>query len=482
MAYAPVALSGIAISFSVDRQPHPQEASPEERARAGLPMTELKLTPRLIAKLLTSSYTDSLPNGADKSHIGYKSFSEPGKNARTIVQDPEFRAINDPEWSKQIIVGASVADTLAPSGRSDLAHRVWEYVLADASARAWLNGQPDENGMIVNPWYSMNAEVNPTKVGLALPTDSFPKADPVEKPDTTVSDPANGTGPVNLVTWRPYTGGFADGAYRVLRGDGLTLGEWEKSAQPPRFARGARELFGSQKVMALTTAPAAELYQTVTASLRNPAGQFVTPTREALSAAAAAMTRTEEQPAVVMYDPASAAAAAAAGAYPLTMPVYAALNPAQTDADLRAVYAGLIRYAVSEGQTPGTDIGELPPGYAPLPESWVAQALDAANTIERGRAAVTPPAAGPAASGSGNTPATSTGGSSSSAGTVPPVVSAPVVVEPAATGTAAGPLIGAPTGEDPDVGPVAAAVPAGVGAGLAAALAVPILTRIRRRY
>ncbi len=203
VVYAPVALSGVAISFSIDRQPHPIDASPEERARAGLPMTEVNLTPRLVAKLLTSSYVDSLPDGASKAHIGYKSFSEPGKNPRTIVQDKEFQAINDPEWSKQIIVGASVADVLAPSGRSDIATRLWEYVISDPAALAWLDGAPDENGMIVNPWYSTNPEVNPTGVGLALPLDNFPKADPAEKADTTVSDPANGTGPINLVTWGP---------------------------------------------------------------------------------------------------------------------------------------------------------------------------------------------------------------------------------------------------------------------------------------
>ena len=41
-------------------------------------MTDLKLTPRLVAKLLTASYIDSLPSGADKSHIGYKNFADPG--------------------------------------------------------------------------------------------------------------------------------------------------------------------------------------------------------------------------------------------------------------------------------------------------------------------------------------------------------------------------------------------------------------------
>lgn len=477
VAYAPVALSGIAISFSIDRQPHPLEASDEYKARAGLPMTDLRLTPRLVAKLLTASYVDSLPSGADKSHIGYKSFSEPGKNPRTIVQDPEFREINDPEWSAQIIVSASVADMLTPSGRSDLAVRLWEYVLADPEARAWLEGAPDEWGMVVNPWYSTNPEVNRTGQGLALPAETFPKADPIEKPDTTVSDPADGSGAINLVTWRPYTHSFADGAYHVLRGDGALLGAWDRFAATPKFGKTVRELFGSQKVIGVTTSPAAELYQTVTAALRNPAGQYMVPSRDSLAAAAAAMTPTTTQPKVVQFDQSSAAAKAAPTAYPLTMPVYAALNPKQTDAALRAVYANLIRFAAREGQTPGTDVGELPPGYAPLPQPWVDQALAAANAIETG-ALPSPPTAGRTTPGGAQT--TSPLRSSQ---LQPPIPQggAGAPTDPTASGPSAGGLIGAATPDDPELGVSAAAIPAGLAAGLGTALAVPLMTRFRRR-
>ncbi len=87
----------------------------------------------------------------------------------------------------------------------------------------------------------------------------------------------------------------------MLRGDGMMLGGWDNST-PPKFGKTVRELFGGQKVIGLTSTPAAELYQTVTASLRNPAGQFVAPTQDSLSAAAAAMTPTAAQPNVVAYD------------------------------------------------------------------------------------------------------------------------------------------------------------------------------------
>lgn len=480
VAYAPVALSGLAISFSIDSQPHPQDATPEEKERAGLPMTDLKLTPRLVAKLLTASYTDSLPSGADKSHIGYKSFDDPGDNARTIIQDPDFRAVNDDEWSSQIVVSASVADMLTPSGRSDLAMRLWEYVLADSEAKAWLDGEPDPWGMKVNPWYSTNAEVNqtvnPSGQGLALPRESFPRADSIEKPDTTVSDPANGSGPINLVTWRPYTGSYADGAYHVLRGDGMLLGAWDKFSVPPKFGKTVRELFGSQKVIGLTTAPAAALYQTITASLRNPAGEYVAPSQDSMAAAAAAMTPIATQPKLVAYDLSGSAAKAAPTSYPLTMPVYAALNPKQTDPALRAVYANLIRFAARDGQTPGSDVGELPLGYAPLPQSWVDQALAAADAIEVGALPSSPTQGGGTPAGEGRiTPPPR----SQQLPVAAPIPAAPN--DPSATGDSAGDLVGTATPDDPDLGVSAAAVPAGLVAGLATALAVPLMTRIRRR-
>lgn len=470
LVYAPVAISGVAVSFAIDREPS-STASDEYKAAARLPFTELKLTPRLLAKLLTASYRDALPSGADKSHIGYVSAAKPGKNPRTIVQDPEFLEINSPEWGSQNIAGASISDVMMPSGRSDLAVRVWEYVLADDEARKWLAGEPDRWGMIVNPWYSTGGETNPSGVPNDLPTESFPKADPIEKPDETSS---GGSAAVNLVTWRPFTGGLDDGAHQVLRGDGMVLGAWD--AANAKFTKSARQLLGNRKVMALASAPAAERYQTVTASLKNPAGQFVAPSRDSMAAAAAAMVATENQ-AVRVFDPAAPASASATTAYPLTVPVYAALNPAQTDPKMRAAYADLIRYAVGPGQAVGTDDGELPPGYAPLPDAWAAQALVAAAAIENGVTAATPP--------SGTTGITSSGTVAGPGGTTVPSAAAPPgtapVSVPAVTGQAAGQLAGAATPDDPDSGMLGAAVPIGVMAGILAAIAVPLIPRLRRR-
>jgi hypothetical protein len=103
-----------------------------------------------------------------------------------------------------------------------------------------------------------------------------------------------------------------------------------------------------------------------------------------MMAAQSAMTPTENNPNVVGFDFESTQAKAAKAAYPLTVPVYAALNPLQSDAASRKAFANMIKYAVTSGQTPGTELGELPPGYAPLSDELVDLAKSAANSILNG--------------------------------------------------------------------------------------------------
>lgn len=482
VVYAPLAFGGITVSFSIDRNPSSNLASAEQLARARLPLTDMKLTPRLLAKLLTASYYDAVPSGtgADKSHLHLldPATGEPTTTQapRNLLFDPDFRAINDPEWAVQAIGDVAIADALVPSGRSDLAHRVWEYILADDEARAWLEGEPDPWGMVVNHWYSTSDKVNPTGRGLSLPAENFPKADPTEKADTTTST-GLGSGPINLVTWRPFSSGFADGAYQVLRGDGKTLGEWNALAIPPRFVTEPKKSLGLQAVIAMSTSSSAAQYQTVTAALRNPAGAFVTPTTAALEAARAAMTALASQPAVVSLDFAGPSAKAATTAYPLTVPLYAALNPDQEDEQTRAAYATFIRYAVTDGQTPGTDSGELPPGYAPLTQELASQALSAAAIIEDGR----PPA--PTPTPTPRPPTSATVSSSTRYAAAPPASSTAASNTPPTESTAGDVTFqqAGTTPKDPETSVAAAAVPIGLAAGVIAAIAVPVVSRQRAK-
>lgn len=480
LAYAPVALTGISIAFSIDRQANATGAAVPDAvtAKERLAFESLKLTPRLLAKLLTASYTDALPTGADWSHVS---------GVRNITQDPEFLAINDKEWSYMRIVGPGVGDALVSLGRSDTARAVWEYILADPDAASFLAGKADPWGMKVNPYYSTNAKVNPTGTALELPRDDFPKADPIEFKGYANNHYADS---VNLVTWRPYTSSLDASGYQVLRGDAQVLGSWDPNSVPPKYGKAERSLVGLQAVIGVTDTAAAAKYQVVQAALRNSAGKYVVPTVASMTAAATAMTKDAHQSQVVRLDPTSSKAKAATAAYPLTMPVYAAVNPAMSGSALRADYAEFITMAVTSGQTSGTEDGQLPPGYAPLPAAWKTQALAAASAIKNGKwpSSTTTPSASPSASASSRPSATSTT-SGSSIGSQPfptgqPAASAGASASaenPSASGSTAGSLSGTKTPDDPGLGALAAVVPASATVGIVAGIGVPLVSRFRRR-
>lgn len=458
LTYAPIGLTGVSVAFAIDRVAQVSGDVPDAvKAKERQAFTSLKLTPRLLAKLLTASYTDALPQASDKSHL---------TGGRNLTQDPDFLAINDPEWESMAISSVGVSDALMPLGRSDAARVIWTYILADTDAAAFLAGKADPWGMKVNPYYSTSAKVNPTKTALTLPRDDFPKADPVEFKGLASNNFAD---VVNLVTWRPFTASLEAGGYNVLRGDALKLGSWDPTSTPPKFTKGDRALVGLQAVIGLTDTSAAAKYQVIQASLLNPAGKYVTPSAEAMTAAASAMTKNRDQAQVVEYDPLSTAARAAAGAYPLTMPIYAAVNRAMSGAGLRGDYASFITYAATDGQTPGTGDGQLPGGYAPLPDTWRAQAIAAAKLIKAGPAATASPSATATTSGTSSTPSgVSTTGPTSASG-------------PSAAGTPAGALSGDTTAADPSLAGLSAVVPTTIAVGFAAALCVPLMSRFRRR-
>jgi hypothetical protein len=463
LAYAPIAVTGVAIAFAVDREPS-DAADQTEQDKTRLPFTSMKLNPRLVAKLLTNSYLDSLPYGADRRHVEYVSTASPGHNARNITYDPEFLAIN-PEWKNQALVSPSLADLLVPQGRSDGATALWTYVTADPAAAAFLAGQPDEYGMIVNPYSSTEAATNLTGTALALPRDDFPKADPIVQPSDGIADP------INLVTWRPYTNDYQTTGNLVLNGNGQVLGGWDPLSVPKKYSKTARSLPGVQRVLGLTDTAAAARYQVYTAALLNPAGEYVTPTVESLSAGAAAMTASATQSQVYGFDPGSSTAQGAKQAYPLTVPVYAAASPTMADADVRAAYADFIRYAVTDGQKPGTEPGQLPDGYAPIPAGWKAQALAAATVLESPSAPVATPAP-VAASAPAATPTRVAAGSAATPA---------AAVAPTATGEAVLALAGKATPDDPTADALQNAVPGSVLAGLLSSLLVPGITRFRRK-
>lgn len=471
LTYAPVALTGISIAFSIDGNPDPDnpQLTDAQRATAQRRFTSMNLTPRLLAKLLTNSYISSLPPGSS-DEPDYLTASSAKRNPMTLLRDPDFLKVN-PDWVGQSLADvASIADIQVPQGRSDAANALWTYITADSDARDFLAGHPDPWGMRVNPWSSTDATVNPSHTGVTYPREDFPKADPIDIAATAEQ------GEINLVAWRPFTNSLDQSGYLTLRGDGQLLGSWDVTAHPPKFGKTARQLPGFQKVLGLTTTASAARYRVMQASLLNAAGKFVAPTAATMASAASAMTKVGANEQVLGYVSDSSEARSAADAYPLTLPVYAAVNPAMTDAAARASYANLIRYAVTSGQVPGADPGLLPDGYAPLSQQWVEQALKAADAIQNG---VVPQAVVTAYIPSQNTAAGGTRAAAATAASSAAVASSGTT--PSASGTPALALSGSKTPADPDLGPSTIVVPVSLLAGAFGAGAVPLITRLRRR-
>ena len=385
LVYAPLAIGGISVTFSVDRSVNESmNIPPELRAVNLTPFTKMNLTPRLLAKLLTASYTEALPAGADLSRVD--------GNPRNITKDPEFLAANSDtvDWQYMDLKFGGIADVLMPNTRSYLAERLWNYILADKDAKDFMAGIPDDHGMKINPWYSTDASINPSGSAFSMPNFGFPKSDPIEKPDNTSSGGADQSGAINLVTWRPYLSDLEAGALSALTGTSYELGNWDVTKSPPAFNKSGRSALGYRKVLALSTTPAAERFKTFQVAFKNPAGLFVPPTLNSLKAAENAMTPSVNNSGVYEFDFGSAKAKSAADAYPLAVAIYAAINPVQQDAKTRLAYANLIRFAVKKGQNPGTEMGDLPPGYAPLRKSFINTALKVATQIEKGISPLAP--------------------------------------------------------------------------------------------
>ncbi|MGZ4764696.1 MAG: hypothetical protein ACXV6M_03460, partial [Ilumatobacteraceae bacterium] len=303
--------------------------------------------------------------------------------------DPDFLQFN-PEYALlQTADTRTFGGLQLPEGSSDAAQQLWDYVLADPEARAWLDGQPDPWGMKVNPVYATTAAANTTGLAFADPLpNSFPKADPycyqAPKQGSILPPPLCGT------DWMPYKGSLAQTA-QVTR----AAADLAKIDENP-FAQSASDIWatelpqylGRRGMLALTDTPSASLYGLQMARLsragdNGPDRVFVAPDAAGLTAGLASMAPKAE-PTVLEPTP----TASAPGAYPLTTITYAAIAPLVLDSKARSEYAAFLDYAAGPGQVPGLALGQLPRGYAPRSDALKAQTTATANAV---RTMVPPP-------------------------------------------------------------------------------------------
>ncbi len=349
LVYAPMGLSALAIAFNVEHQPHPS-ASPDARLLDGTRFTSMSLTPRLVAKLLTQSYRFAVTGLPDYLK----------NNPKGLTVDPEFLDLN-PEYRDFATFNQS-PDALVQLGGSDVTSLLWSWVKADPDASAFLAGEPDQYGMVVNP----------NNKDLALPTSAFPRNDQSCYDSIIFGVTAR----LCTLDYHPFTNDMHDAGVSVSRGDSQAQDvEIVGGRAVPKKAE--RQVSGRRALLAVVDTATASRYSLPTAALRNSAGQFVVPTTANLLAGAAAM-----KPSAVAGVLAPDVLAADPVAYPLTALSYAVTSPSTLDTAAGKDYAALVRYAAGPGQQPGVAAGRLPFGMAPLPDALRVQAATAAATIE----------------------------------------------------------------------------------------------------
>lgn len=354
LVYAPVGLSALTFAFNINYQP-PPSAPPDVQQLNGRRFTSMKLTPRLVAKLLTQSYRRSVLDQP----------AEMKDNPIGLLFDPEFINLN-PEYKGLVDVLVPVPDALVQINGADVTSQLWSWIISDPAARAFLAGTPDEFGMVVNP----------NNKNLSLPTSTFPRND-----QSCLTSTDGTTPPVtncNLDA-HPYANDMHDAARSASRGDTLARQNvFDTNVGQAVSKKIDRQFAGKQGLIAIVDAATADRYGLPTAQLLNAAGSYVAPTAQSLLAGAAAMKSSAVRgvlvPDVGASDPA---------AYPLTSLSYAVTAPATLDAAAGKDYAALLRYAAGPGQQQGLDPGQLPPGMVALPGPLKAQTLAAAITIEK---------------------------------------------------------------------------------------------------
>lgn len=384
VVYAPLSLSATVIGFNFERNPR-LEADQAEQDLAGIRVAEINLTPRLVAKLLTQSY------GSQVKIIKPPLYEWVKKNPPHLGGDPDFLQFN-PEFSLlQHLNPKNFGGLMMPAGNFDHSHRLWDYVLADPEARAWLDGQDDEWGMKVNPVYATSASANVSGVAFGDPVpESFPKSDPYcyqgsPRPTGGVAgQPMLTPAPLCGTDWLPYSQSLRETARQTrLADDGAKVIENISAYTTDKiFKKDLPQQSGAREILSITDSASASKFGVQTARLSragdNVAGrEFIAADVEAMTVAASDAMIPKQGPWVLEPDPTMKVA----GAYPLAHLTYAAITPLSLPDKQRQEYADFLEYASGPGQEPGPELGQLPRGYAPLPEKLRFQAAIAAMVI-----------------------------------------------------------------------------------------------------
>lgn len=370
---APTALTGFALSYTVDD-------------RNGNPVADLKMTPRLLAKLLTESYPAI---GAIKEKDAALA-----ANPLDVAKDPEFQALN-PSVSPDLPAEISASTALILSSDSDVIRALSTYIDADPDAHAWLAGQPDPWGVKVNPAYQTGGP----RAALTLPTDSWPLLDQFEPKDYYAA--GNQCLQDNPVPYLPLVAAptqrlssIALAMQYSLANSQVVCSQVAPGSAGAKLVSLGRQSRGYRFLLGLTSLADARRYSIPAASLlsyTSPAAQqrfsdgqgrtFVSPTDDAVTAAARLLKPDDASGTWTLSPGELRADSAAADAYPGTMLVSTAVPTQGLPADEAGRLAAFLRFVAGPAQTPGFGIGQLPPGYVPLGQGTGTAALAAYTAV-----------------------------------------------------------------------------------------------------
>jgi hypothetical protein len=264
----------------------------------------------------------------------------------------------------------------------------WEltrWLNTDKDARAFLDGTPDPWGMKVNPKFK----------GITYPVSSFELRDNYPALTYTFS-PISG---LDQVARR-----LASNAFGGVSPDlnPITKAHDKLAPAPP----------GTRAFVAIVDSGDAFAFRFPQAQVLNPAGDYVAPDTDSMTAALADMKSNGTSGTVAMDYTSTDAKA-----YPLTMVQYAMLPTSGLDKTKADKLGRLLDYAAGAGQTSGVAVGQLPGGYVPLSDTLKSETTKAAAAVRAQAGAAPTQAPGGTPTGSNLGGGSGFGGTGSDQGT-----------------------------------------------------------------
>ena len=385
--YAPIADTGIVIAYYVDNVATQQ------------PITDLVLNARLVAKLLTQSYSLSF-NHCKPGQTAQNGLCDPAVagNPRDIFQDPEFLALN-PNYNRFDFDFVDAANTggflpIVAEGNSDLTYELTRWVESDPDARSFLQGMADPWGMHVNRYYETSQTYPITQFQAVDPGFTLPASQLNQ-----LGNPDVGNDNVTMqVSWTPVNGLDSVAAH---------LASWTSTAEqfsplcndvqpvspPCRPGIGifnpkdAPQIYPNRALFAVMDQGTAAAFRFPAALLKNPAGNAEGPTLQAETAALDSMQTNPDK--ITRFQDFTKTSP---NAYPLTEVQYAMVPTCGlTAAKTQAISAFLQN--VSSSQLYGNQVGQIPPfgGYWALNDAQKAQTATAAQQVSSQACTTVPP-------------------------------------------------------------------------------------------